>query len=229
MFNGSAAAVAAQSMDWMTPQPGGCLFDLDGLLLNTEPIHAQAWREAIRHFGGEASEELLLSLRGRNKYDNARAVITSLKLPISSDELLAQQQPRARAKVGSAAPMPGAIDLVERCRVLAIPMAIATSSSQQAATLKLDPHSWLEPVTVRVYGDDPSISAGKPAPDLFLEAARRLGVPPQECWAFEDAVAGAEAAVAAGCRVFVVPAPGLGAHHYPDAVTLLERLDDLEL
>ena len=75
MFNGSASAVAAQSMTWMTPQPGGCLFDLDGLLLDTEPIHAQAWSEAINYFGGKATEELLLSLRGRNKFDNAKAVI----------------------------------------------------------------------------------------------------------------------------------------------------------
>ena len=216
-------------MTWMTPQPGGCLFDLDGLLLDTEPIHAQAWSEAIHHFGGKANEELLLSLRGRNKYDNAKAVIESLKLPITSDELLAEQQPRARARVASAQPMPGAIELVERCRVLEIPMAIATSSGKEAATIKLEPHGWLEPVMVRVCGDDPKIKAGKPAPDLFLEAARRLGVAPEQCWAFEDAVAGAEAALAAGCRVFVVPAPGLGAHHYPAEVTLLERLDDLEL
>ena len=90
-------------MTWMTPQPGGCLFDLDGLLLDTEPIHAQAWSEAINYFGGKATEDLLLSLRGRNKFDNAKAVIESLQLPITSDELLAEQQPRARARVASAA------------------------------------------------------------------------------------------------------------------------------
>lgn len=209
--------------------PSACLFDLDGLLLDTEPLHAEAWSEAIRHHGGSPTPELLLSLRGRNKFDNARSVIQTLALGISSEELLAVQQPLARAKVIAAQPMPGAEALVQRCSALGIPMAIATSSGRQACAIKLAPHQWLEPIRVRVCSDDPDVKAGKPAPDIFVQAARQLGVAPQQCWAFEDAVAGAQAALAAGCRVFVVPAPGLDAEHYPAAATLLPRLDALSL
>ena len=209
--------------------PSACLFDLDGLLLNTEPLHAEAWSEAIRHYGGSPTPELLLSLRGRNKFDNARSVIDTLALACSVEGLLSVQQPLARAKVKAAQPMPGAEELVQRCSALGIPMAIATSSGRQACAIKLAPHAWLNAIAVQVCGDDPEVSAGKPAPDIFEQAARKLRVPPQECWAFEDAVAGAQAALAAGCRVFVVPAPGLGPEHYPAAATLLPRLDAINL
>ena len=63
--------------------PAGCLFDLDGLLLDTEPLHGQAWAEAVGQFGGSASTELLLRLRGRNKFDNASGLIEALQLPVS--------------------------------------------------------------------------------------------------------------------------------------------------
>ena len=209
--------------------PAGCLFDLDGLLLDTEPLHGQAWAEAAAQFGATASPELLLRLRGRNKFDNASALIKALQLPVSVEQLLAVQQPLARSKVRQAKAMPGAERLVERLQAAEIPLAIATSSGRESVEIKLAAHPWLLGIEVRVHGDDAEIKQGKPAPDLFLEAARRLNVAPDQCWAFEDSQAGAEAALAAGCRVFVVPAPGLGAHHYPHAVTLLERLDELEL
>jgi beta-phosphoglucomutase-like phosphatase (HAD superfamily) len=84
-------------------------------------------------------------------------------------------------------------------------MALATSSSRAAVALKTAPHPWLEAITTRVHGDDPALAAGKPAPDVFLLAAERLGVAPAQTWAFEDSPAGAQAARAAGCQVFVVP------------------------
>ena len=69
--------------------PAGCLFDLDGLLLDTEPLHGQAWAEAVGQFGGSASTELLLGLRGRNKFDNASGLIEALQLTVSVEQLLA--------------------------------------------------------------------------------------------------------------------------------------------
>ena len=120
--------------------PAGCLFDLDGLLLDTEPLHGQAWAEAVGQFGGSASTELLLQLRGRNKFDNASGLIETLKLPVSVEQLLAVQQPLARAKVRQAQAMPGAEWLVQSLQSAAVPMAIATSSGREAVEIKLAPH-----------------------------------------------------------------------------------------
>ena len=209
--------------------PAGCLFDLDGLLLDTEPLHGRAWAEAVAQFGASASTELLLRLRGRNKFDNASDLIAALQLPASVEQLLAVQQPLAHAKVRQAKAMPGAEWLVQHLQTARIPLAIATSSGREAVEIKLATHPWLQSIAVRVHGDDPQIKQGKPAPDLFIEAARRLDLDPKQCWAFEDSQAGAEAALTAGCHVFVVPAEGMSREDYPSAVRWLSSLSQVPL
>ena len=212
--------------------PAACLFDLDGLLLDTEPLHARAWQQAARHFGRELSAEELMALRGRRRLDCAdqvRGWIGAAGGPaLSSEELLAVRQPIAEALLVQAPPMPGAPELVAHCQAVGLPMALATSSSREAVALKAAPHPWLQGIGVRVHGDDPELGRGKPAPDVFLLAARRLGVAASACWAFEDSPAGAAAATAAGCRVHVLPPPHLDgealARSYPGEHTLLRDL-----
>lgn len=217
--------------------PAACLFDLDGLLLDTEPLHARAWQQAAAHFGCQLSEAQLLELRGRRRPDCSALVLAwiaaSGQPAPSSEALLAVRQPIAEALLIHARPMAGARELVQRCSQLAIPMAMATSSSRAAVELKARPHPWLGVIRTRVHGDDPELGAGKPAPDVFLLAASRLGVAPQQCWAFEDSPAGARSALAAGCQVHVVPAAGLTAEQradlYPGIATFLESLNQVQL
>jgi HAD superfamily hydrolase (TIGR01509 family) len=192
----------------MTVTPAGCLFDLDGLLLDTEPLHGRAWRQAARVFGAELSDEQVLSLRGRRRQDCARQVREWLPGPVSSDRLLAVQQPIVRGLLPQAPPLDGAEALLEACRDRGIPMALVTSSSRETAALKTAPHPWIDALLpVRVLGDDPDLAAGKPAADPYLLAAGRLGLDPGCCWAFEDSLAGARSAAAAGCRVHVLLRP----------------------
>ncbi|MCP9883896.1 HAD family phosphatase [Synechococcus sp. ATX 2A4] len=214
-------------------RPAACLFDLDGLLLDTEPLHARAWREAAAHFGRTLQPQEVLALRGRRRLDCADQVRQWIRQSdgpaLSSTDLLAVRQPIAEALLPHAAPMPGAQALVERCHALGIPMALATSSSREAVALKSEPHPWLKLIERRVHGDDPELLAGKPAPDVFLLAARRLGVAPTACWAFEDSIAGARSAQAAGCQVHVLlPADGVCAQ-YPPEVVCLKSLAELRL
>ncbi|WP_398335531.1 HAD family hydrolase [Vulcanococcus sp.] len=212
--------------------PAACLFDLDGLLLDTEPLHAQAWQQAARHFGRELSAEELMALRGRRRHDCADTVrgwIAASGGPsLNSAELLAVRQPIAEALLVQAPPMAGAPELVEHCHRQGIPMALATSSSREAVALKAGPHPWLQRIGVRVHGDDPQLERGKPAPDVFLLAAGRLGVAAADCWAFEDSPAGVAAAQAAGCRVHVLPPPHLDddalARSYPGEHTRIQNL-----
>jgi pseudouridine 5'-phosphatase len=197
--------------------PSACLFDLDGLLLDTEPLHAKAWHEAACHFGCPLTPQQLMALRGRRRLDCAHQVQAWIaarqgEAP-SEDALLAVRQPIAEALLVQAAPMAGARRLVDHCAQSGIPMALATSSAREAVALKASPHPWLGQIAVRVHGDDPELRAGKPAPDVFLLAAARLGVAADaRCWAFEDSPAGAQAALRAGCRVLVVPPPQLDAN-----------------
>ena len=222
-------------------RPAACLFDLDGLLLDTEPLHARAWREAAAHFGRQLNAAELMQLRGRRRLDCAEQVRgwiagaadpesgAAHSDPPSVEALLAVRQPIAEALLVHAQPMAGAPELVRRCAELAIPMALATSSSRAAVALKAAPHPWLELITVRVHGDDPELREGKPAPDVFLLAAARLGQAPGSCWAFEDSPAGAKAADAAGCRVHVLLPEGGDPAAYPEGVRWLDSLRELVL
>ena len=214
-------------------RPTACLFDLDGLLLDTEPLHARAWSEAAAHFGRSLDAAELLALRGRRRLDCVAQVLEWIAADggprLRGDELLAVRQPIAEALLVQAPPMPGAPELVARCAELAIPMAMATSSAQQAVALKAAAHPWLKPIRTRVHGDDPELKAGKPAPDVFLLAAERLGVRPSQCWAFEDSLAGARSAVAAGCQVMVVLAADLNPQDYPAQARFLRSLRELPL
>jgi HAD superfamily hydrolase (TIGR01509 family) len=123
------------------------------------------------------------------------------------DKLLAVQQPLARRLLPMARAMPGAAELLANCRQLQLAMALVTSSGTDAVALKSAAHPWLELLELRIYGDDPELMLGKPYPDPYLLAARRLGVDPRDCWAFEDSPAGVKSAMAAGCKVPVLAPP----------------------
>jgi pseudouridine-5'-monophosphatase len=214
-------------------RPDACLFDLDGLLLDTEPCHGQAWRQAALHFGLNLSDARLLLLRGRRRADcvaQVRAWLQAAGQTVpTADDLLAIQQPIARRLLPGAPALPGARDLVELCRKLDVPMAIVTSSASEAVDLKLAPHPWLNTIELRVLGDDPDLRNGKPEPDPYLLACRRLQVAAQRCWAFEDSPAGARAAIAAGCQVFVLLPEGVGPSTYPPGVRCLRSLTSVRL
>ena len=199
-------------LDWRSPlscpslitSPAACLFDLDGLLLDTEPLHGRGWAEAAVHFGGELNQEQLLQLKGRRRQDCAEQVNAWLPSPVGTTALLDIQQPIVRALLPDARAMPSAEKLVRHCWEVGIPMALVTSSSREAVAFKARPHPWLALIQQRVYGDDHELQAGKPDPAPYQLAAERLGQPTRSCWAFEDSQAGTESAHRAGCQVWVL-------------------------
>ena len=103
---------------------------------------------------------------------------------------------------------PGAQELVRLMADCGTPLAVATSCFREGMEVKIEAQPSLFEhfkMTCVVTGDDPSVKRGKPNPDIFLEAARRIGVDPAECLAFEDSLSGVRAAADAGCRVVAVP------------------------
>jgi HAD superfamily hydrolase (TIGR01509 family) len=214
-------------------RPAACLFDLDGLLLDTEPLHARAWRDAARSFGTQLDPARLLALRGRRRHDCADQVLAWIRSDghrcDGREALLAVRQPIAERLLAQAPAMAGAERLVRSCYGLGVPMALATSSSRAAVELKAASHPWLELIATRVHGDDAELGAGKPAPDVFLLAAARLGVDAASCWAFEDSPAGALAAAAAGCRVHVLLTEGTQNVVFPLGSVLLASLEKVVL
>ena len=96
----------------MARMPEAFLFDLDGVLLDTEPLHAIAWRQAAAHFGTDLSEAQLAQLQGQRRLENARQVCSWIRQPISPEQLLAVRQPLAADLLSTAPAMPGAESLL---------------------------------------------------------------------------------------------------------------------
>ena len=188
----------------MPSRPLACLFDLDGLLLDTEPLHSRGWSGAAAHFGGQLSEQQLQQLKGRRRHDCARQVNEWLPEPVGLEPLLAVQRPIVRQLLPEARAMPGAEALVRHCHTAGIAMALVTSSAEESVLFKAAPHPWLEQICTRVYGDDPELNAGKPDPAPFQLGAAKLGIPVDRCWALEDSQAGTASALAAGCQVWTL-------------------------
>ena len=182
--------------------PKACLFDLDGLLLDTEPLQAEAWQAAAQCFNGFLTRRQLQQLKGRRRDDNADLVCSWLQQPVTAKELLSARQPIAKRLVATALAMPGAENLIRFCSTQRLPMVLVTSSDEVSFQHKASGHPWLNLIETRVLGDDSELRTGKPAPDPFLLACEKLRVPSDECWAFEDSRAGCQSALEAGCWVW---------------------------
>ncbi len=181
------------------------ILDLDGLMISTEQAARTAWERAASDFGHTMDEALFSRMSGRTGQDARRLVLNSLgeDFPYAEVRQRRDKYLMQAFEQGEIGPMPGLYNLLETLDALELDVAIATSGSSEITPLKLSTLGLGERFETVVCGDD--IEHGKPAPDIFLEAARQLGVPPSECVVLEDSDAGARAAHAAGMRVIVIP------------------------
>jgi len=181
------------------------ILDMDGLMLDTEPFYQRAWQEAVRRLGHELSDETFRSFSGKSDADSEAALFKELgpRFPLSDFQAawpaLWLEEVRARGVPTK----PGIPDLLSTLREYGVPTAVATSSPAARAELALREGGIAEYFSVVVTCE--AVSRGKPAPDIFLAAARRLEVPAPSCVVLEDSDSGAQAAAAAGMRVIVIP------------------------
>lgn len=219
------------------PSIRGVLFDLDGTLLDTEGVYADAAQAVIDEWspvGGVYGWDVRRKVVGAPELVGAAAIVDAFQLPMSPEEYLRRRNEHVWAGFRQCQPTRGAVALVEHLvRDHALPIAVATSSWKEFYEAKTSHHPWLlSSVRAVVTGEDPRVVHGKPAPDIFLAAAADIGVPAAECLIVEDAVNGVKAAVAAGAaRVVAVPVPELRdevAAVSPDVVILdsLEQFSD---
>ena len=206
------------------------VFDMDGVLLDTERIYTDVTQQIVGRFGKTYDWALKGQLIGRPALDSARHLVEALALPIAPEEYLAERARLFEDAMPLAEPMPGAVALTRALAAAGVPMAVASSSSRALYALKTRRHrDWFAGFAAVVLGDDPRVARGKPAPDIFLVAARELGAPPAACVVVEDAPAGVAAARAAGMRVVAVPDPAMDPARFADAHTVARSLFDLDL
>ena len=186
--------------NWKLPK--AVLFDLDGVLIDSEPLHGQAWKETAALFDLNLTSSQLKLLRGRRRIDCANELVKLIPKEVSTEEVLILHKPISKRLILTAQPMQGSESLIKRCHRNNIPMALVTSSSSESLKIKTAHHKWMNLFSVKVLGDDKLLVKGKPAPDPYLLAAQKLNLDPQECWAVEDSISGVTSALKAGCNVF---------------------------
>lgn len=205
------------------------IYDLDGLLLDTENLHATVNQMVANRYGQTIDHSLKCKVAGRKSHDSAQLLIKELNLPLTTEEFLQQKDEIIYQHYPHVLPLPGAVELTQHLTQNKIPQAVATSSGSRPFTAKTQSHqSWFSTFQLIVRGDDPELKRGKPAPDIFLLAAKRLGAEPEHCLVFEDALAGVAAALAAGMSVVAVPAPDMDQSLYQEAHQILNALTDFQ-
>jgi HAD superfamily hydrolase (TIGR01509 family) len=203
------------------------IFDMDGLLLDTEPFYTEVSQRIAARYGKVFDWSLKLRMIGKPASVSARIFTEALNLPLTPAEYLAMRQPELDALFAKAEPMPGAVRLTEHLHRSGIPQAVATSSDTRYFAIKTSRHqTWFSIFDCVVIGDDPGVKQGKPAPDIFLLAAQRLDILPAQCLVFEDSPVGVEAARAAGMAVIAVPNPGVPFDAFRAADEILRNLSE---
>ncbi len=181
--------------------PKALLFDLDGVLIDSEPLHGQAWKETAALFDLNLTDDQLKLLRGKRRIDCANELVTLIPKAVKAKDLLNLHTPISRKLILTAKAMQGGESLVKMCHKNNIPMALVTSSSFESFQIKTALHKWINLFSVIVLGDDKLLTKGKPAPDPYILAAEKLNISPQKCWAVEDSISGVTSAINAGCYV----------------------------
>jgi len=207
------------------------IFDVDGVLLDTERFYTEVTQEIVGRYGKRFDWSVKGNMIGRKAIDAARYLVEALDLPIAAEDYLREREAGLKRLMPTADAMPGARALTDALRARGIPMALATSSARAFFELKATRHrAWFAAMfPVVVTGDDPRLTHAKPAPDIFLLAARELGADPAGCLVVEDSPAGVEAARAAGMQVLAVPDPGMERAPYAEADLVVESLAGLDL
>ena len=200
------------------------IFDMDGLLVDSEALAAGAVRDFLRQHGHEVRPDVLGRLLGKRLPDAVALLAESYQLDGHLDDLLRTYETlRLAALRGNLRPMPGAAALLTFGRAAGLRLGLATSSLRTHADLALAETGLAGLFDAEATGDE--VQRGKPAPDIFLLAADRLGAAPAACVVLEDAPAGIAAARAAGMRPVWVPHAGSGT--LPPTLTAEATLPDL--
>lgn len=180
------------------------LFDMDGLMIDTEALSAQAWRQAGEKLGITLPETVLAGMVGLASDRCADYLQQTLPALDTRDLLQAARQLYHRALYEAPIPLkPGIESLLQWCEARQVPRAVATATQRQLADIKLSLSGLAPYFRHSVCGDE--VAHSKPAPDVYLKAAALLEVPPTACIVLEDSPYGAQAALAAGMRVIIVP------------------------
>ncbi len=185
--------------------PAAIIFDMDGLMLDTERIAHRAWQQALSDWGYPLPFEVYLNVIGRNSASARQVFREAFGAEIPIEEIIARKQQYVDEVIlrDGIALRPGLLELLDWLDTQSWPRAVGSSTAYRYVELRLRLAGIAGRFPIFAGGDE--VAQGKPAPDIFLLAAERLGVEPTRCFVLEDSDAGIQAAHTAGMLPLMVP------------------------
>lgn len=208
-----------------------CIFDLDGILLDTETTLKQVIGDMLKERGMNYSTELRHKVLGATSEDTCKTIAKELRMGEDAWKILLEEfRKRVHTATADCSLMPGAEKLVRHLGNTGIPQAIATSSREISYRHKIRKFQELFKLFHHVVcgGSDPEVKLGKPNPDIFIICAQRFGGNPrvEDCLVFEDSVNGVIAACKAGMQCVAVPNKDVPKGKFKDATLIVNSLEE---
>lgn len=209
-----------------------CIFDMDGLLLDTEKIYERILGDVCKSYNSPYPWATRMRVLGTTEQRTVSIIVNDLKLSCTVDDFLKKFREKQLLELGGAPLLKGAERLVRHLHQHNIPIALATSSGADSVEVKIKNHQELFALfNHKVMGSsDAEVKEGKPAPDIFLVAAKRFpdSPKPDQCLVFEDAPNGVTAGVSAGMQVVMVPDPHISEEQRKHATVVLDSLEEFK-
>lgn len=182
----------------------GAIFDMDGTLFDTEKFYRQAWLDVAEEFGEQRNPAVASAVSGTNLDEYTRQIVRKFYPNIDAEKYIARVLEIARAvPEKNLELMAGVEEILHFFKSAGVVMAVASSAPVEVIEKNLARSNLRGCFQALVGGD--SVTNGKPAPDIFLLAAEKLSLAPNDCYVFEDSFNGIRAAAAAGCAAIMIP------------------------
>lgn len=209
-----------------------CIFDMDGLLIDSETIYEDSVRKICESYNKEYPRDVRIRVMGTTQFDTAEIIINELSLPLTVAEFLKKVENLMGEKLKTVKLMKGAERLIHHLHQHNIQFCLATSSAKESAEMKMS----IYPDLFKLFSHfvmastDPEVKHGKPAPDIFLIAADRFkDTPdPNKCLVFEDSPNGVQAGASAGMQVVMVPDDIIPQEKRAKATIVLKSLENFQ-
>lgn len=185
----------------------GFIFDMDGVLTETASLHFRAWRDEVKKLGVTFTEEENATLKGLPRYDTLRAILKMHNVEVSEEEIIKMGDHKnevykqmLHTELNDENILPGIPEFLQKAKDAGIKLVVASSSFNAPLILEMTKMDHFFDYIV----DPGSVKNGKPAPDIYLAAAKAINLPVEETVGFEDAISGVQGLVASKIKTVAI-------------------------